>query len=210
MQGELARSGKRRRPGPYLYAQKAGQKGGKEKLSKKILVISTSLRANSNSDMLAEAFVGGVREAGHEAEKVSLKDKSIGFCKGCLACQKTGNCVIQDDAGEIVEKMLHADVLVFATPIYYYEMSGQMKTKLDRANPLYTADYAYRDVYLLATAADEDEHAIDGAKKGLEGFLACFEWAGLAGCVFAGGVDAPGTVKEHGSLEKAREMGRQV
>jgi hypothetical protein len=194
----------------YLYAQKAGQKGGKEKMSKKILVISTSMRANSNSDMLAEAFVGGAREAGHEVEKVSLKNKSIGFCKGCLACQKTGSCVIQDDAGEIVEKMLHADVLVFATPIYYYEMSGQMKTMFDRANPLYTADYAYRDVYLLATAADEDEHAIDGAKKGLEGFIACFERARFAGCVFAGGVDAPGTVKEHGSLEKAHEMGRQV
>lgn len=74
----------------------------------------------------------GARRAGHEVEKVSLKDKTIGFCKGCLACQKTGSCVIRDDAGAIVEKMLHADVLVFATPIYYYEMSGQMKTMLDR------------------------------------------------------------------------------
>ena len=179
-------------------------------MSKKILVISTSLRKESNSDMLAEAFMNGAREAGHEVETVSLKNKTIGFCKGCLACQKTGSCVIRDDAGEIVEKMLHADVLVFATPIYYYEMSGQMKTILDRANPLYTADYAYRDVYLLATAADGDEHAIDGARKGLEGFIACFEKACFAGCVFAGGVDAPGTVKEHGSLEKAHEMGRQV
>ena len=179
-------------------------------MSKKILVISTSLRANSNSDMLAEAFIEGAREAGHEVEKVSLKDKTIGFCKGCLACQKTGSCVIRDDAGAIVEKMLHSDVLVFATPIYYYEMSGQMKTLLDRANPLYTADYAYRNVYLLAAAADEDEHAIDGGKKGLEGFIACFERARLAGCVFAGGVDAPGTVKELAALEKAHEMGRQV
>lgn len=179
-------------------------------MSKKILVVSTSLRANSNSDMLAEAFIEGARETGHEVEKVSLKDKTIGFCKGCLACQKTGSCVIRDDAGAIVEKMLHSDVLVFATPIYYYEMSGQMKTLLDRANPLYTADYAYRNVYLLAAAADEDEHAIDGAKKGLEGFIACFERARLAGCVFAGGVDAPGTVKELAALEKAHEMGRQV
>ena len=86
-------------------------------------------------------------------------------------------------------------------------MSGQMKTMLDRANPLYTADYTYRDVYLLATAADEDEHAIDGARKG---FIACFERARLAGCVFAGGVDAPGTIKERSALEKAREMGRQA
>ena len=93
--------------------------------------------------MLAEAFIDGARQAGHEVEKVSLKDKTIGFCKGCLACQKTGSCVIRDDAGAIVEKMMHSDVLVFATPIYYYEMSGQMKTLLDRANPLYTADYAF-------------------------------------------------------------------
>ena len=145
-------------------------------MSKKILVVSTSLRADSNSDLLAEAFMNGAREAGHKVEKVSLKDKTIGFCRGCLACQKTGNCVIQDDAGGIVEKMLHADVLVFATPVYYYEMSGQMKTLLDRANPLYTADYAYRAVYLLATAADEDEHAIDGARKGLEGFRKSVKW----------------------------------
>ena len=65
-------------------------------------------------------------------------------------------------------------------------------------------------MYLLATAADEDEHAIDGARKGLEGFIACFERARLAGCVFAGGVDAPGTIKERSALEKAREMGRQA
>lgn len=113
-------------------------------MNKKILVITTSLRPNSNSDILAEAFITGAREAGHEVEKISLKDKSIGFCRGCLACQKTKNCVIQDDAGEIVEKMLHADVLVFATPVYYYEMSGQMKVILDRANPLYTADAPLR------------------------------------------------------------------
>lgn len=179
-------------------------------MGKKVLVISTSLRADSNSDLLAEAFMKGAREAGHEVEKVSLKNKNIGFCKGCLLCQKTGNCVIQDDAREIVEKMLHADVLVFATPIYYYEMSGQMKTLLDRANPLYTADYAYRDVYLLATAADEDEHAIDGARKGLAGFIACFERAQFAGCIFAGGVDAPGMVKGHRVLEKACQMGKRI
>lgn len=179
-------------------------------MGKKVLVICTSLRTKSNSDLLAEAFMNGAREEGHEVEKVSLKDKTIAFCRGCLACQKTGNCIIQDDAGEIVQKMLYADVLAFATPVYFYEMSGQMKTLLDRANPLYTADYAFRDVYLLAAAADEDVHAIDGAKKGLEGFIACFERARLAGCVFAGGVDAPGMAKGHNALEKAYEMGRKV
>ena len=177
-------------------------------MSKSVLIISTSPRKGGNSDTLAEEFARGARETGNTVEKIEFYNKTIGFCKGCLACQKTLRCVNHDDADTIAQKMLTADVIVFATPIYYYEMCGQMKTMLDRANPLYTADYAYRDVYLLATAADEDEHAIDGAKKGLEGFIACFERARFAGCVFAGGVDAPGTVKEHGSLEKAHEMGR--
>lgn len=179
-------------------------------MKKRVLVISTSLRNNSNSEILADAFLDGAQSAGHEAEKVSLKNKTLAFCRGCLACQKTGNCVIHDDAEEIVEKMSHADVLVFATPIYYYEMSGQMKTLIDRANPLFTADYAYRKVYLLATAAEDDTHAMDGALKGLQGFIDCYEKAELAGTVFAGGVDAPGTAADHAAVKQAYEMGRQV
>ena len=95
---------------------------------KKVIVISTSLRHGSNSDMLAKKFVEGAKTAGNEVEKISLVDKSIQFCKGCLACQKLGRCVINDDANEIMAKVLNADVVCWATPIYYYEMSGQMKT----------------------------------------------------------------------------------
>jgi hypothetical protein len=95
-------------------------------MSKKVLIISTSPRKGSNSDALADEFAKGAMDAGNEVEKVSLIGKDIQFCRGCLACQKTKRCVIHDDADTIVqEKMLLADVLVFATPIYYYEMSGQ-------------------------------------------------------------------------------------
>ena len=68
-------------------------------------------------------------------ETVSLKGKDLRFCKGCLTCQKTQRCVIADDAPAMVQKMYEADVLVFATPIYYYELSGQLKTLLDRDEP---------------------------------------------------------------------------
>ena len=180
-------------------------------MSKRVLIISTSLRQDSNSGLLAQQFAQGARQAGHEVEFISLAGKDIRFCKGCLACQTSGRCVIHDDADAIVqEKILHADVLVFATPIYYYEMSGQMKTLIDRANPLFTADYAYRKVYLLATAAEDDTHAMDGALKGLQGFIDCYEKAELAGTVFAGGVDAPGTAEDHAAVKEAYEMGRQV
>ena len=75
-------------------------------MSKKVLIISTSLRENSNSDSLADAFMDGVKESGNSVEKINLKDKHISFCKGCLACQKSGRCVINDDAIEITEKMI--------------------------------------------------------------------------------------------------------
>ena len=67
---------------------------------------------------------------------------------------KLSHCVINDDANEITEKILNADVVSWATPIYYYEMSGQMKTMIDRANSLYPRDYKFRDVYLLSVAAE--------------------------------------------------------
>ena len=105
-------------------------------MSKKILVISTSPRKNGNSDLLADEFVRGAQEAGHQVEKISLYDKTISFCRGCLSCLNTQRCVIHDDADTIAQKMKAADSIVFATPVYYYGMCGQMKTMLDRANPL--------------------------------------------------------------------------
>lgn len=143
-------------------------------------------------------------------EKVCLYDKTIHFCLGCLACQKTGRCVIHDDADVIARKMLTADVIAFATPIYYYEMSGQMKTMLDRSNPLFTADYAFRDIYLLTAAADPDERAMDGAVKGLQGWVECFERANLRGVVRGVDADGIGAIQSSPALAQAREMGKGV
>lgn len=179
-------------------------------MSKKVLVISTSLRNNSNSEALADAFVKGAVEAGHQVEKINLRDKTIGFCKGCLACLKAGSCVIKDDAVEIAQKMHDAEVIVFATPIYYYEMAGQMKTLLDRANSLYGSDYKFGDIYLMSTAAEDAEGVDKRAVTGLEGWIACFERARLAGTVFAGGVDGAGTIAGHPALERAYAAGKAV
>lgn len=179
-------------------------------MSKNILVISTSLRRNSNSDMLAEEFIRGAQDAGNHVEKITLRDKTIGFCKGCLSCQEHKRCVIHDDAPPIAQKMGAADGIVFATPIYYYEMSGQMKTMLDRSNPLFSSDYSFRNIYLLAAAAEEDPSTMDGAIHGLQGWIACFEKAHLAGTVFAGGVQTAGEIKGHSALQRAYEMGKAV
>ena len=121
---------------------------------KKILIVSASPRKNSNSEALARAFAEGAKAAGNEVELVSLRGKTVNFCRGCFVCQEKLRCVIRDDADAICQKALDADVLVFATPIYYYEMSGQLKTLLDRLNPLFPSDYAFTDVYLLSSAAE--------------------------------------------------------
>ena len=179
-------------------------------MNKKVLVISTSLRNNSNSEALADSFARGAEEAGNQVERISLRDKKISFCKGCLACLKAGKCIIRDDALEIAEKMHDAEVIAFATPIYYYEMSGQMKTMLDRANSLYSSDYRFGDIYLLSAAAEDKEDVDQRAVSGLEGWIACFERARLSGTVFAGGVDGTGEIKGHPALESAYEMGKAV
>ncbi len=179
-------------------------------MSKKILVISTSLRERSNSQALAEAFAAGAASAGHEVELVSLLDKQISFCRGCFACLRLGRCIIKDDAPAIVEKMHDADVIAFASPIYYYEMSGQMKTLLDRANSLFDSDYAFKQVYLLTAAAENEEQVPENAIRGLSGWVECFPRASLAGTVFAGGLNNEGEIAGHPALKKAHNMGAGI
>ena len=175
-----------------------------------VLVISTSLRPTSNSDALAREFARGAVVAGHSVEVVSLRGKKIEFCRGCFACQKTQKSVIKDDAPDIVAKMHNANVIAFATPIYYYEMCGQMKTLLDRANPLYPSDYKFRNIYLLTTAAEDEPQVPQRAVSGLTGWIDCFERARLAGTVFAGGVNDMGEIEGHKALSEAYELGKTV
>lgn len=182
-------------------------------MSKNVLVISTSLRHSSNSEALAHAFAEGAEQAGHNVEVASLRGAELKFCIGCLSCQRRadGHCVFSDDADALVQRMRKADVLAFATPIYYYEMAGQMKTLLDRANPLYCVDYDFRDVYFLGSAAEAEDAAFDRAVEGLNGWIECFEHARLAGELRAGGLEATGEAAADADLlDRARAMGAAV
>lgn len=177
---------------------------------KKAVIISSSMRRGSNSDALADEFARGARDAGNEVEKISLIGKRLEFCRGCLACQELGRCVIDDDADEIMQKVLAADVVVFATPIYYYEMSGQLKTLLDRLNPMFPLDYSFRDAYLLCSATEDEETTPERAVHGFGGWVECFEKCRFAGYVFAGGVTEPGEISGHPALKKAYAVGKEI
>ena len=178
-------------------------------MAKKVLVISTSLRGGSNSEILARECARGAADAGLEVEYVSLKDKEIRNCIGCLTCHKGMPCVLKDDGAEVIGKIREAEAVVFATPIYYYEMSGQMKTLLDRSNPLYGRDYNFRDIYFIASAADTDEHTFDRAISGLEGWICCFDKCSLKGTVVCGDVnDAKSVNGKDKALKEVYELVR--
>ena len=178
-------------------------------MGKKVLIISTSLRGGSNSDILAKECEMGAVEAGHEVEYISLKGKEIKYCIGCLTCQSNGACVLKDDVAEIMDGVKNAEVIVFATPIYYYEMSGQMKTLLDRLNPLYPTDYKFREIYMIATAAENEESTFEKAYNGLQGWVDCFEKAELKGIVTGGGINNPNEASSNtDAMKKAYNLGK--
>lgn len=180
-------------------------------MSKNVLILSASPRKGGNSDSLAEEFAEGAARAGNTVEIINLADRQFQFCKGCLVCQSTYQCVIHDDMKTILDKMVRADVVVFATPIYFYEMAGQLKTFLDRTNPLYGVDYKFRDIYLIGASAEEENRAMDGAVKGLEGWIACFEKAGMAGVVHGRGLTEKGDIRKHPEyMKQAYDMGMNI
>ena len=180
-------------------------------MAKKVLIISTSLRGGSNSEILAKECEKGASDAGHDVELLSLKGKDIKFCIGCLSCQSKGTCVLKDDVAEIMEKVLAAEVIVYATPIYYYEMCGQMKTLLDRLNPLYPSDYRFRKVYMIATAAEDGDTVFEKAYNGLRGWVDCFEKAELCGLAVGGGIGDSGDAKNHAdAAHRAYELGKSL
>jgi multimeric flavodoxin WrbA len=108
-------------------------------MAKKVLILSASPRKGGNSDLLCDQFLLGAEESGNEAEKIFLRNRKINHCLACGACQSNGGkCMQKDDMAEMLDKMIAADVLVMATPVYFYSMNGQMKTLIDRTYARYT------------------------------------------------------------------------
>ena len=178
---------------------------------KKVLVISSSPRRNGNSDLLCDQFMKGAIEAGHRAEKIFLADKTIHYCTGCGACANaTRPCVQKDDVAEILEKMVEADVIVLATPVYFYTMCAQLKTLIDRSCPRYTA-ISNKEFYFILTAADTSRAAMNRTLESLRGFTEdCLENSREKGILFGLGVMDRGEVKETPAYREAFEMGKRI
>ncbi len=180
-------------------------------MSEKILIISASQRKNGNSETLAKEFGKGAAQAGNDVEYIYLRDLDMNYCRGCLACQTTHKCVMDDGVTANINKVRDADVLVFATPIYYYAMCGRLKNFLDRLNPLYGSSYNFSKVYLITAAADEERPAMEIITREIEGWASCFNGVELARSICAYETNLVGDINNKPELIKeAFEMGRQA
>lgn len=175
--------------------------------SKKVLIISGSPRSNGNSSSLCDEFAAGAVSAGHTVEKISLANCQINFCTACYACAN-GSCVHKDDAPEIIEKMLQADVIVLGTPVYFYTMCAQLKALIDRSVMKYPHING-KEFYYIMTMADTDEKNFNGTIEALRGFVACCENSRECGMIRAAGVYSIGAIAGHAALAEARIMGSQ-
>ena len=147
----------------------------------------------------------------HNPEKgIALKEKCDRACIGCEAChQNNGVCVQKDDMAAILGKMIAADVIVMATPVYFYTMDAQMKTLIDRCVARYT-EISNKAFYFIATAADGEKRSLERTIEGFRGFLYCLEGAQEKGIVYGSGAWKKGDIKESPALNEAYEMGRHA
>ena len=176
---------------------------------KNILIISSSPRKNGNSQMLCEQFKRGAEEKGHMVTLVRLMEKIIGFCRACDGCMRNGGtCVLDDDMAEILKLFQKADVIVLATPVYFYGISAQMKTFIDRTYPIWQHLGKKEVYYIISAGLGED--IIERSLGDLDGFVEHLEEYRIAGRIYATDVMEAGLVKNLDVFEKAYQMGALV
>lgn len=175
---------------------------------KNVIIISSSPRINGNSELLCKEFCKGATESGHNVTFVNLRDYKIDYCIGCYACKTLGECFKKDDGNKLAKLLLDADVIVFATPVYFYSMSGQLKVFIDRLTPYYTKIKA--DIYLIATMYDRNPNAIESTFEAIRGLTRdCCEGCVEKGVIVGHSLGRRGKVEGYPDLlSEAYNMGK--
>ena len=170
-------------------------------MGKNVMILSASPRKGGNSDLLCDQFARGAEEAGHKVKKIAP-------CLACYGCRNTGVCVQKDDMADILDKMVQADVLVLATPVYFYSMDGQLKTLIDRTLPRYT-EIRDKEVYFIATAA-AGRGAMERTVDAMRGFTDCLPGAQVKGTVYGSGVYQKGEVMDTKAFQEVYQLGKKL
>lgn len=179
-------------------------------MSKKVLILSGSPRKGGNSDILCDEFLKGAFDAGNEVEKIRVAEKNIGYCKACYYCRDHGGeCIIKDDMAEVMQKIIDCDVLVLASPVYFYSICADLKAVIDRTVARWT-EVKNKEMYYIVTAADGEEESAKITLDCFRGYADCIDGAKEMGIVYGMGVYQKGEVRTNEAFLTAYNMGKRV
>lgn len=177
---------------------------------KKVLILSSSPRRGGNSDTLCDQFAAGAGQAGHDVEKILLREHKVNYCTGCGVCYNgVKPCPQKDDAASIVAKMVAADVIVLATPVYFYTMCGQLKTLIDRCCARYL-EMKGKEFCFILTAADTNVGAMKRTVEEFRGFLACLDNPREREAIYGVGAWEVGEINSKPTMQQAYTAGQTI
>ena len=181
-----------------------------QKTNKSVLIISGSPRKGGNTDLLCDAFARGAEEVGGRVEKVFLADYRIDYFSEADE-QRVGNRAneAEDDVPMLVDKMVQADVIVLASPVYYMNITGQLKTFIDRTFGRYR-EMKDKEFFYLTACADPEESTADWAVNAFRGFVMCLPNPTERGMVKAIGMGRKGAVKGSRYEDEAYNLGKHI
>jgi multimeric flavodoxin WrbA len=186
-----------------------------------ILAFCGSPRKNGNTEILLEEFLKGAQMEGATVECLYITDFSITPCRGCLACFQDGQCVILDDMREIYPRLLAADIVVLASPIFFYGVTGWSKALIDRVQALWARKYVLHDPslgkegkrregFFISVGATKGKKMFEGAILTVKYFFDAFN-ARYAGELLFRGVDAKGDIlKQPNALTDSLSAGKRI
>ena len=186
----------------------------------RISIIIGAGKTDGNTEKLCNSFAEGLKEAGHDIALFHLGRNEVKPCIGCNACRKTGKCVQKDDFEKVLQGFLDADMVVFATPLYFWSISAQLKAFIDRIYCIGQKDekgfyfnYPFKKVMLLASCADVSAHfyAFELVDAFYNRLVRYMKWEDM-GCYYAtgcGGSSMPRRIEETRHLKAVYELGKK-
>ena len=179
-------------------------------MSNNIVLLSGAPRVNGNTERLAAAFIGGAKGAGKNVSVFRIADMKIGGCRGCEHCfEEKGVCIQIDDMAEIYDALKKADALVLVSPLYYFDVSAQLKVAIDRFFALLELGTPIKRAALLMTCGDKSAGAAEGAVVTYNKICSFSKWED-AGVIIATGLHNPGEIDGREELDAAAALGQNI
>ena len=179
---------------------------------KKVVILAGSPHVNGTTAALVEHLLYGAQAVGHKVDRFNVATLKIGGCKACMACRKPGGpgvCVQKDDMAKVGAAVAAADVVVFATPLYYSDMTSQLKATIDRFFSFGESMKKPKDVYLLLACGGPDPKALTPVISVFEAMCAYLGWT-IKGKVLASGCMDAGALAKTQHCMTAYEMGQKI